>query len=273
MSAGEIEDVLSSIRRLVSEELRPMARVQKTGPETKLMLTPALRVVPNLEPLLVTPDRKSAVVSLVAGALGGAAVFEGETGDPGPQVAAAPMAWNVEPEDENDVRSLDGFVFQSRQTGAAPGLMPWPPVGVVADPSDVEGEVLEPPAPEVPDTEGWAQIDPVQDDDRAYQGAPDDPVEFDADWADLAEAEVIAGLSAQTADLGADTDIDTDSDAKAGPSLFAQDMHFDETVLRDLVRDLIRQELQGALGERITRNVRKLVRVEVARALSLHDFE
>ena len=48
---------------------------------------------------------------------------------------------------------------------------------------------------------------------------------------------------------------------------------FDAAVLRDLVRDLIREELQGSLGERITRNVRKLVRVEVARALSLHDFE
>ena len=50
-------------------------------------------------------------------------------------------------------------------------------------------------------------------------------------------------------------------------------MRFDEAVLRDLVRDLIREELQGSLGERIMRNVRKLVRVEVARALSLHDFD
>ena len=40
----------------------------------------------------------------------------------------------------------------------------------------------------------------------------------------------------------------------------------DEETLRILVADIVRQELQGALGERITRNVRKLVRGEIARA-------
>ena len=39
------------------------------------------------------------------------------------------------------------------------------------------------------------------------------------------------------------------------------------------VRDIIREELQGALGERITRNVRKLVRAEIARAMAVRDFE
>ncbi|MDG2339964.1 MAG: hypothetical protein P8L32_02040 [Paracoccaceae bacterium] len=43
---------------------------------------------------------------------------------------------------------------------------------------------------------------------------------------------------------------------------------FDENMLRDLVTDIIRQELQGVLGERITRNVRKLVRREIQRAMS-----
>lgn len=42
----------------------------------------------------------------------------------------------------------------------------------------------------------------------------------------------------------------------------------DEEALRALVGDIVRQELQGQLGERITRNVRKLVRREVNRALS-----
>ncbi len=48
---------------------------------------------------------------------------------------------------------------------------------------------------------------------------------------------------------------------------------FDEDALRDLVREIIREELQGALGERITRNVRKLVRAEVMRALAAREFE
>ncbi len=50
MSSGEIEDVLSSIRRLVSEDLRPASRVASAKtvapePSGKLLLTPAFRVV------------------------------------------------------------------------------------------------------------------------------------------------------------------------------------------------------------------------------------
>lgn len=41
----------------------------------------------------------------------------------------------------------------------------------------------------------------------------------------------------------------------------------DEETLRVMVAEIVRAELHGELGERITRNVRKLVRQEVARAL------
>ncbi|KEJ89195.1 hypothetical protein [Sulfitobacter donghicola] len=47
----------------------------------------------------------------------------------------------------------------------------------------------------------------------------------------------------------------------------------DEAALRDLVSEIVRAELQGALGERITRNVRKLVRREIHRALTAQDME
>ena len=47
----------------------------------------------------------------------------------------------------------------------------------------------------------------------------------------------------------------------------------DEESLRELVADIVRQELQGALGERITRNVRKLVRREIHRALTAQELE
>ena len=47
----------------------------------------------------------------------------------------------------------------------------------------------------------------------------------------------------------------------------------DEDALRDMVSEIVRAELQGALGERITRNVRKLVRREIHRALSAQDLE
>ena len=40
-----------------------------------------------------------------------------------------------------------------------------------------------------------------------------------------------------------------------------------------MIRQVVREELQGVLGERITRNVRKLVRAEINRILSSRDFE
>ena len=61
---------------------------------------------------------------------------------------------------------------------------------------------------------------------------------------------------------------------QAGASMFASDdTLLDEGMLRELVIEVIRQELQGALGERITRNVRKLVRAEIHRALAGREFE
>ena len=51
------------------------------------------------------------------------------------------------------------------------------------------------------------------------------------------------------------------------------DQFLDEEALRDLVTEIVRAELQGALGERITRNVRKLVRREIHRALTAQDLE
>lgn len=52
-----------------------------------------------------------------------------------------------------------------------------------------------------------------------------------------------------------------------------EDTVLDEDGLRELVATLVREELQGVLGERITRNVRKLVRREIHRVLASRDFE
>ncbi|AMY70686.1 hypothetical protein [Frigidibacter mobilis] len=64
-------------------------------------------------------------------------------------------------------------------------------------------------------------------------------------------------------------------EAEEEPGLFgdAEDAVLDEAALRALVSEIIRQELQGTLGERITRSVRKLVRREIQRALAARDFE
>lgn len=60
---------------------------------------------------------------------------------------------------------------------------------------------------------------------------------------------------------------------ESGDALPAAVELFDEEMLRDLVSEMIRQELQGALGERITRNVRKMVRREIHRMVTSEHFD
>ena len=61
--------------------------------------------------------------------------------------------------------------------------------------------------------------------------------------------------------------------SKMGIESFLTASAIDEETLRPIVAKLIREELQGELGERITRNVRKLVRREIMRAVSSREFD
>ena len=87
-------------------------------------------------------------------------------------------------------------------------------------------------------------------------------------------------LAAQVEDDQTDEELDVDIVAEAieeaaveeVASLAGDDSYMDEESLRALVAEIVREELQGALGERITRNVRKLVRREIHRALTSRDL-
>ncbi|MEZ5867523.1 MAG: hypothetical protein R3D46_03220 [Defluviimonas denitrificans] len=81
-------------------------------------------------------------------------------------------------------------------------------------------------------------------------------------------AAAMAGAAAMAA-------VTPDEGEEDGVDLFSQDDEavIDMEMLRDLISEVIREELQGPLGERITRNVRKLVRQEIARALEAQKFE
>lgn len=48
---------------------------------------------------------------------------------------------------------------------------------------------------------------------------------------------------------------------------------WDEEALRDLIADVLREELRGEVGERITRNVRKLIRREIYRVLTTEGMD
>jgi hypothetical protein len=69
-----------------------------------------------------------------------------------------------------------------------------------------------------------------------------------------------------------ETDTEQVSEAD-GPSEPEMGAYIDEEMLRSMVTEIVRQELQGKLGERITRSVRKLVRQEIHRALMSQEFE
>lgn len=64
-----------------------------------------------------------------------------------------------------------------------------------------------------------------------------------------------------------------DSAAEEALEVALEEQVIDEETLRALVGEIVRAELQGALGERITRNVRKLVRREIHRVLIAQRLE
>lgn len=114
-----------------------------------------------------------------------------------------------------------------------------------------------------------------------YAGTNIETLEWQ-DHTDEADIEVEVEIDqAPQPESGAETDLDaaalaedavTSATMDALDADGAEESYLDEESLRELVADIVRSELQGALGERITRNVRKLVRREIQRALAAQDL-
>ncbi|OJY27378.1 MAG: hypothetical protein BGP11_15015 [Rhodobacterales bacterium 65-51] len=253
MSSREIEDVLSSIRRLVSDDLRPAHRTPTNPPAVpgKLLLTPALRVVPA--PAAAPEQPETDITGLTEEPASARRIED----------VVASLGAAVEPDE----------AWETEAAEPEWGEASWPSLPEVVEvdlDSVAEAEVVQ-----------FVSADQARMEDAWRDGAwPDGPqpaeldepapvAEIDSDpaAADLAEAEVVAELSRAVEDEVAEQ-------AAAEPGLFAPGDadDFDEEALREVVRDIIREELQGALGERITRNVRKLVRAEISRAIASRDL-
>ncbi len=119
------------------------------------------------------------------------------------------------------------------------------------------------------------QWEPDGETDDDYAGTPVETIQ----WQDHTDEEIdeapdadpavepeiaVASQPQATADVQVDEALDF---------LPEDETILDEESLRELVADIVRQELQGALGERITRNVRKLVRREIHRALTAQELD
>jgi len=90
------------------------------------------------------------------------------------------------------------------------------------------------------------------------------------------QAEAESGVTAAAAPAMTDgINIEADPTTAIGTELAAPKVTSlaNEAELRLLVADVLREELKGPLGERITRNVRKLVRREIAQALSSIELD
>jgi hypothetical protein len=233
MTNVQIEDVLSSIRRLVSEDLRPGARPAASASRPandKLVLTPALRIVPEDRRPAAEPPRPAVAAEIT------------EAFDPLSRRAAA-------------------AALEAALSGRADD---WEPDG---------SEVT------VLGAEDWAV------EWEAETSAPPEFISSRAAPASAASAAAPDASSAAHEEPEAQMDWTDTLDPDAEPvrpsarfTLYEEDQEteapfLDEDVLRELIRDILREELQGALGERITRNVRKLVRAEIARALAARDFD
>ncbi|MES2664593.1 MAG: hypothetical protein V4712_00740 [Pseudomonadota bacterium] len=299
MSNHEIEDVLSSIRRLVSEDLRPaVPRPAAAVVDSKLILTPALRVVaaepvPDLPLAPLTRDGFEILsgprLAVVDPAPPEPAPLDAAP-DAGPDLALTGFGQWQGTEEEAEA-APDAVDWEGDIWGAGPDMTPAlsDDLTEAAQGLALPADGASPLADEAPMWSDASDQTPVWDEAPPDAWVAEEPIPFVAHprkpapapanplaqaWADRAEAAVRAELQEATeAKL---------AEAKApdmAEGLFAADpagldaLPFDEETLREIVRDIIREELAGTLGERITRNVRKLVRVEINRALATRSVE
>ena len=303
----EIEDVLSSIRRLVSDDHRQVV-VQEDDASSpvqeRLVLTDALRVPEpedvteptpeashaGLDPLILEPAHTTfddgPVDEDVDAHRAVTAQFE-DGADEEPQDFAAVTddveMSSVEQNPEEDLAAEEqGFDAAAPVQDANPDV-PW------RDPEttlyqaaefatirtvEVEAQVEEDIRPlgekiaaleeVIGRTEDQWEPDGTGTDD--YAGTPVDALEWEETDEDAQADSITIDAAPVVEDELDETVDDLDDDAIAEATL-------DEDALRTLVADIVREELQGVLGERITRNVRKLVRREIQRALALKELD
>lgn len=272
---ADIEDVLSSIRRLVSEDARQPVPAPAAEPAGRLVLTPALRVMESARPEEIRSGEASPDTPK-----------DEPTADlPQPELVEAYEMAGLSLDDtgrrnlEARIAELEAVITESggqwehdgeegsANAGGFVRRLHWEPEAISAEPEDTDEagfvEMAEEQAaedtvvafaeaPAVDEVEVVAEEEPEVETDFAaddYEPAPLDQAE---------EAYAAPDFDDDTADEGVD---------------FPADFVVDEQMLRALVAEVVRQELQGALGERITRNVRKLVRREIMRALTSQELE
>lgn len=321
LSSEEIEDVVSSVRRLVSNEQRPRTLSRDLNTE-RLILTPAQRVMPETSPLaplmldasLEEARPAEAVVGPSAGAPADRSDDPASAADepasvhyvaadsdpevitdddllPGvdPELAADLAEAKFDEVDEVEAEWEDEIWTEPAAMSLGEAALAAEVAEVLAGPAP-DGDLLG--GDEMDDqAEPWAQVGSDLGDDEPIPFVPlrrraehlaarlaagevvETPKpEAEAEVVSLADempAEPVSASSAPGAGKAATGSLATEFVDADGMQLAV----LDEVALHDIVRQTLRAELQGELGERITRNVRKLVRAEINRALMARDLD
>ncbi|HPD91391.1 MAG: hypothetical protein H6900_14090 [Rhodobacter sp.] len=286
MTNREIEDVLTSIRRLVAQE---GTRGAEAG---RLILTEAQRVATDsAAPESEIPAATAAPADSPNGAPRSDARrlrAEGDLTLPEPDfgkleatiaeleaaVSASGEAWEGEAVEEaprvSNVTELYGRLnFNHRSRKAQPGA---PATGAMAPETDAARDRGEGPQDATPDdaAEGPSPVAATEvglslaDTGNAESGGdvtPDGtPDDVTPDVVPVVASVAPSEGEAERADEAVAPDEGGEADA-------VLETVIDEAALRALVAQIVREELHGQLGERITLQVRKLVRAEIAKAL------
>lgn len=226
-----IEDVLSSIKRLVSEEDRKIPGLLSstiTRKPGRLVLTDALRVS---DPVAVEDQPKEH-----------GAAYRAEDSVKPMLLRTCDIVKHAEPAAE-----------QKQQAE---------PEDTPAESLSAKIEALEAAIAKTED-----QWEPDGDSDDAYAGTSNATLV----WGSEQEFNLVDVKNDQDdAPDQADTAAATFIRGKREPATEAPKagLAMDEEALRALIAEVVREELQGVLGQRITRNVRKMVRREIYRALA-----
>ncbi|MCH2165164.1 MAG: hypothetical protein MK098_11000 [Marinovum sp.] len=347
----EIEDVLASIRRLVSDEVAqelsrkdageaaaatpqpvstPAEPLAKSEPEA-LVLTPSLRVADSpktkeptaFETEIAEQDDEDstahaallqAVADHVAASQEGSddMAFAKEMSDADPDIReTADAIETIEAVDDDadsrtltvvaDQSVLDNQVEESFFDEATSEDEDIIDVSLLMQPHADSQESVEDPASEDEDASSASSEGSLEEKiarletmiGRSESGfEPERAVAVEPiDWQDLSETDVAKATEDNSQATVLDI-VDMADEAEtehapvspaddpavvndAGVDLLADpsDVMLDEDMLRDMVTAIVREELQGSLGERITRNVRKLVRREIHRALASQELD
>ncbi len=330
----DVEDVLSSIRRLVSEESRTGSDAETTKDETpntganllhqsnaaerdKLVLTPSLRVPETDGPAPAAADLEQRIADIESLVMSEAVedvhdelaqnvdVQDIEDIDTNADDATADFAEMVEEVTEQVSEEVSADATSEMMSALHLSMKDFaraePPLtaNLSGAPSFEEDEAAEDIAAEDAQLDGFLEdvaetvAQEAEDEDLSFPSdspfeAPLEDIPAQPDFMqaveDVAEEE-IAAEEPRIRDTIIDrepplTAPEPERGATAGASMFAEPMDYtdedslmDEETLREMVSDMVRSELQGELGDRITRNVRKLVRREIHRALASRDFE